>query len=63
MEQLNEEFREILSLVAQLREGAMPPGRFSQLNKLLSTSPTAREYYTEIIRLYADLETLFKQNQ
>jgi len=61
MEQRDEEFTEILSLLAELREGTIPPQRFSRLDKILSDNPEAMECYVQIIGLYTDLEVLFKR--
>ena len=63
MEQFDEEFTEILSLVTQLKEGTIPAGQFMKLEKMLSDNPAARQYYDQIIELYTDMEWLFKNHQ
>lgn len=63
MERLDGEFREVLSLVAELKEGTIPPRRFAYLQEMLADSPKVREYYAQIVQLYTDMEFLFQNHQ
>lgn len=62
VKQLDKVLSEMLSLVTALRENTILPEQFSRLDEILSTNPRARDHHAQIVKLYTDLEFLFKQN-